>query len=307
MSAEGGPGRPPAERRSAGLASGALRRYAVPAAAIALAILAIGAAYLISHTGATHSSGVAAQASASAPSYPTPPLAGALSPETGPDGMAWQWIGRAASIELAGAKRGWLAFRALSPRVPRTLSFSGPAGEHLDVSVQTAPDVYLVGPLSGGRILVQASPVAPARPGRPPSLAVFLSTLRAMPTALATVPGAGFWSTESSGGVIFNWMRGSATIDAYSPGTPSGRVWLTFFARSLGQQRTVLARSGATSDRVAVTTTAQSVKVGPFALVHGRARIVLRPSPGPEHYGIDPRALSIQVAELGGYTSSLEA
>jgi hypothetical protein len=273
-----------------------------------LAAVAVAAAYLISHTGAPQSpAGSTLVDSGSGPAYPTPVLAGALSPEMGPDGSSWQWIGKTASFELTGFRRSWVAFRALSSRSPRTLAFNGPAGERVSARIQTAPALYLVGPLSEGRVVVSASPAIPAKPGRAPTLAVFLSTLRAMPNPVAAMPQSEFWATESAGGVVFNWMRRVGTIQVYAPQVRAGSVRLTFVARSLGEPRVLTVQSGADSHRVDVTTTAQSFTVGPFALVEGRATVSLRPSPGPKHYGADPRLLSVQLAALGGSASSAEA
>jgi hypothetical protein len=273
--------------------------------AVVVAIVAVAAAYLISHTDSPRGARSAAIDSASGPAYPTPVLAGALSPETGPDGTPWQWIGESASFELANLKKGWIAFRALSSHGPRRLDFDGPAGERLSARIQTAPRLYLVGPLSGGRVLLHASS-AGAKPRHLPQLAVFLSTLRAMPNPVAAMPESDFWATENAGGVVFNWMAGRGTIEVYAPRIRTGHVRLTFVARSLEQGRTLTVQSGADSDRVDVTTTAQAFTVGPFELVGGRARVLMRPSPGPKHYGTDPRLLSVQVASLGGSASSTE-
>jgi hypothetical protein len=287
------------------------RRAAAPAAATVIAVVAVVAAYLISHTNAprspSHLSAATSHTSSTpspAPAYPTPALGGALSPETGPDGMPWQWIGGTASVELAGARRSWVAFRALSPRVTRTLDFTGPAGEHVAARIGSTAGVHMVGPLGTGRVVLRASPMTASVKGKPPSLSVFLSALRVMPNPVAVLPGDGFWSTESAGGVVFNWLRGTGSIDVYAPGAPSGRVWVTFIARSLGAQRTITVARALTTKRVTVTTTAQPVTVGPFRLVHGRARVQLDPAPGPRRYESDPRPLSVQVASLGGYTTA---
>jgi hypothetical protein len=279
-------------------------RIAVPVGAVAVAAIAIASAYLIAHTDSTPSSKSPASTftAASGPSYPTPVLNGALSPETGPDGTSWQWIGATASVELPGPSPSWLAFRALSPRIARTLTLTGPSGERAGARVRTAPSVYLLGPFSPGRAVLRAAPVQPATAGRPPALAVFLSALRVMPNAVAAVPGTGFWSTESSGGVVFNWMRGTAAIDVYAPQRATGQAWLTFIARSLGQPRTLTAVSGASRAHLSVSTRPRSITVGPFALARGRTTVLLLPAPGPRRYGNDPRALSVQIAGLGGFT-----
>jgi hypothetical protein len=274
--------------------------------AVALATIAIAATYLVSNTSAPPSPAASAPSSPTA-SYQLPVLGGALAPESGPDGMAWQWIGRSATVRVGGFKRTWLAFRALSAGVPRTLSFRGQAGEQEHVRLQTRQGVYLVGPLAEGLVLLRASPQTRGSRRGMPSLAVFLSTVRGAPNPVAAVPGSGFWSTESAAGVVFNWMRGTGLVDVYAPGAPSGGVWLTFIGRSLGQDRSVTAQSGRSAHRTTVTTTARAVRLGPFPLAHGRARIVLKTSPGPRRYGLDPRSLSIQVANLGGFTSPAKA
>jgi len=304
-----GPDRRSAWRRAtASLPSDSLTTSAAAAGAVLLAAIAVAAAYLISHTDAPAGSTRATSIdSASGPAYPTPVIAGALSPETGPDGTPWQWIGETASFELANFKHSWIAFRALSSRTPRVLDFHGPAGERVSAHIQIAPRLYLVGPLSQGRVSLSASPAVGAKPGRAPTLTVLLSTLRAMPNSVAAMPESEFWATESAGGVVFNWMRRRGTIEVYAPHVSAGRVRLMFVARSLGEPRVLTAQSGADSHRLDVTTTAQSFTVGPFELVDGRATVSLSPSPGPKHYGTDPRLLSIQLAALGGSASSAEA
>lgn len=294
--------RPPPERskRHSSLS------VAAPAAAVLVAVVAVVAAYLISHTSTPRSALSSAPAALPSPAYPAPALGGALSPEAGPDGMPWQWIGQAASLQLASPKPSWIAFRALSPRIGRALTFTGSGGERVTVHIATAPGVYLAGPLAAGTVLLRPRPVTALGRGVPPSPAVFLSTPRVMPNPVAVMPGAGFWSTESAGGVVFNWLRRSGVIDVYSPRTPSGSASLAFLARSLGQRRIVTARGAGTSSRATVTTTARPVTLGPFRLVGGRARIVFRVSPGPRRYGADPRPISVQVAGLGAYTTGTE-
>jgi hypothetical protein len=281
-----------------------------PIAALALAAISIGAAYLVSHKSKSTSGAHAVHVSTSVPAStsPIPVLVGALPAETGPDGMPWQWIGTSASVQLSDYSHNWLAFRAMSGGLPRTLSFSGPAGEHVTVAVRNdAPQVYLAGPLSNGRIVLRASQPPRAKRVLPPSPSVFLSGLRAASAPVAALPGAGFWQTERAGNVVFNWMRGSGVIDVYAPGTPTGRVSLAFDVRSLGQPRTLTVQGGPTVERVAVTTTARTVLVGPFELTSGRARLVLGASPGPRRYTNDPRILSIQIANLSASASSPKA
>jgi len=301
----------PVERQPPGTSrpSRALLLNAAPVAAVLLAGIAIAAAYLISHTSTPHATKSPGSAKSlppapPAPVYPTPTLLGALSPEHGPDGMSWQWVGEAASLQLTGVKRGWLAFRALSPGLPRKLAFTGPHRERTSVRVGAAPGVYLAGPLSEGAVALSASPVAAAKRGRPPTLAVFLSTLRVMPNPVAVLPGTGFWNTESAGGVVFNWLRNTGALDVYAPASPAGPVTLSFIARSLGGQRSLTARSGQTIRRATVTSSPQQLTLGPFPLVRGRARVLLSAAPGPRRYGSDPRSLSVQVAALGGYTTA---
>jgi hypothetical protein len=288
------------------IASRTRRSSVAPLAAVAVAIVAIGGAYLTSHKGKRRVPRSSATVASLSPTYPTPALAGALHSELGPDGMTWQWIGRVASFELTGVKQSWVVFRALS-RPQRKLVFSESAGEHVSVNIQASPEVYLVGPLSPGRVALNAARTSAARREKGSARSVFMSTLRAASNPVAVLPGTGFWSTESSGGVVFNWMRSSGAIDVYAPGSPGGQVWLTFLARSLGEPRALTIRGGAGSHHVAVTTTAEPVTVGPFTLANGRARVTLTASPGPAQYGADPRALSVQVASLGGYTVAAKA
>jgi hypothetical protein len=146
--------------------------------------------------------------------------------------------------------------------------------------------------------------VRAAKPGSPPALAVFLSTVRVMPNPVAVLPATGFWDTESAGGVVFNWLRNTGVLDIYAPASPAGALMLTFIGRSLGRQRSLTAQSGNTIRHAIVTTSPEQVTIGPFPLVRGHATVLLSAVPGPRRYGSDPRSLSVQVAALGGYTTT---
>jgi hypothetical protein len=135
---------------------------------------------------------------------------------------------------------------------------------------------------------------------------VFLSTLHTYPKPLAALPGLGFWGVESVQGVLFNWLRDAGVVDVYAPGAHAARIWLTFVGRSLGGDRTLSASSGQATSRVVVGTSAHLVRIGPFPLVGGRARVLVRSSPPARRYGTDPRPLSIQVALLAAHTSATE-
>jgi hypothetical protein len=111
---------------------------------------------------------------------------------------------------------------------------------------------------------------------------------------------------ESVQGVVFNWLRDAGVVDVYAPHLRAARIWLTFVGRSLGEDRTLTASSGQTSSRLVVGTSAHLVRIGPFPLKVGRARVFLRPSPGARSYAGDPRPLSIQVALLAAHTSATE-
>jgi hypothetical protein len=233
-----------------------------------------------------------------------PAVDGVFPRELGPDGLGWQWIGHAASIRLAGASPVWVAFRALSLRLSRMLTFRDSAGQQRTVHIGTRPKVYLVGPLTNGIVRLTPTPgglVASRRDRRP--LSIFLSMLRALPRPLAAIPGQGFWPTETEGRVVFNWLSSAGAIDVYAPRTPSGSIWLTFMARSSGRSRLLVVQSGRAIIKVAVSTRRRFVRVGPFQLVRGRAKLLLSASPGPSRYSHDPRLLTVQIAQLGAHTS----
>jgi hypothetical protein len=285
-----------------------LTALAVPLAALALAVIAIIAAYVVSQATAPGRPRPVATAAALREASRALAVDGAFPAERGPDGAAWQWIGDRASIRLRHIGKPWITFRALSLRLGRTLTFSGPAGKRVAVHIGTQPEVYLVGPLSEGRFLVSPTPpssTASARDRR--RLSVFLSTPQVVASPVIASPGAGFWSSESSGGALFNWLRSTGVIAVDAPLARVRSVWLTFVTRSLGQQRTLTARSGGTTDEVVVATSGRPVKLGPFQLLHGRANILVSVSPGPRRYGVDPRLLSIQVASLAAHTSAAES
>ena len=280
--------------------------YAGPLAALALAILAGVSAYLISHTSTPPAARVTASSLASAPAYPTPALVGALPPETGPDGTAWQWVTKEASVALPAFRQNWLAFEALGSGARRTITFTGPAGEHHYAEISAHRDVYVVGPMASGTTTLRVTPALAPTPGQPPPVSALLSAIRDMPNPVAAIPGSGFWSTASEGGVVFNWMRNRGTLEIYTPVRSATSVSLSFLARSLVQNRTLTAQSAQTIQRRSVTTTADEFTLGPFRLVDGRARVLLQASPGARRYGIDPRALSVQLADLGATVSRTE-
>jgi hypothetical protein len=169
------------------------------------------------------------------------------------------------------------------------------------------PAVYVAGPFPEGVVSLRPRPgaVVASRSDRR-RLSVFLSTLRTYQGPLAALPGAGFWGVESVQGVVFNWLRDAGFVDIYAPRAHAAHVWLTFVGRSLGEDRTLTASSGQTRSRVVVGTSAHLVRIGPFTLAGGRARVLLTPSPGARRYGGDPRLLSIQVALLAAHTSATE-
>jgi hypothetical protein len=277
-----------------------------PLAAAMVAVLAIVGAYLTSHAG-THRSGRApASTSAVAPSYPAPAITGASASVVGPDGTNWRVIGKGAAFELTSLSQNWVAFKAAS-RVPQRLEFVGAAGEHATATLEPAPQVYLAGPLSAGRVKLTTLPAPGASKRLAPSDVPVISSLRATVNPVAAVPGTGFWTAESAGGVVFNWMRGTGVIDVYAPRATTGHAWLIFDARSLGGDRTLTVRSGAFVERVRVSTLAETVTLGPFALSGKRARVTLIASPGPARYAPDPRTISVQIASLGAFTAPGEA
>jgi hypothetical protein len=304
MTAEGQAGNQPAAAPPTSLTTRLRLASVAPLLAVLLAAVAIAAAYLISHTSAPRGPRTPGGVSSLAPSYPAPTLADGLGSEAGPDGTVWKWTGADASFQLTSEKQNWVAFRALGRDVRRTVEFTGPAAERVSVTVGTAPQVYLVGPLSAGRVAIT---VSRSRKEGPNERLLFVSSLRATPNPVAVVPGTGFWTSESSGGVVFNWLRGTGALDVYAPRATTGRLWLTFVARSLGEDRSLTIQSGSSTQQIAVGTTAQGVTAGPFKLTGGRAHVILNPAPGPARYGSDPRSLSVQVAGLGGYTAPGEA
>lgn len=272
----------------------------VPPGALALALATVVAAYLISFTSSPRIPTSASPLVGTATGLSTTPtLYGGFGREAGPEGTVGQWIGDEASIGSIGIASSWIAFRALSLRIPRTLTFSGVAGRSVAVRIRTRPAVYVVGPLTGGSLLLRPTPgSARASHSDPRRLSIFLSMIRAFPRPVAAIPGGGFWPTERAGGVTFNWLRNTGVIDVAAPHMGSNAVWLEFVVRSLQQPRTLTGTSTGAAHRLAVGTAAQAARLGPFPLARGRARIFLSAFPGPQSLRPDPRALSVQVAAL---------
>jgi hypothetical protein len=276
----------------------------VPYAALLLAVVAIAATYV---TSKRIPPSVPRAAATVVPGGPVVTLNGAFPLEAGPGGTGGQWIGDVASLKLTGVGKAWVAFRAVSLRVGRTLTFRDRAGDQATAHIGTEPRVYLVGPLSDGVYALHLAPrgVIPSRRD-PRHLSVFLSTPRTASRPLAALPGEGFWPNESLDGVTYNWLRGVGLIDVYAPRARSDLIWLTFAASSIGSRRTLIAQSGLSTHRVVVPTSSRLIRLGPYRLVQGRARISLHTSPGPSHYGRDPRVLSVWIGRLAAHTSPSE-
>jgi hypothetical protein len=207
-------------------------------------------------------------------------------------------------MKLTGVTQAWVTFRALSLHSDRTLTFRGPAGELVAAHIGTEPHIYIVGPLSSGIFVLRPTPagrVASRRDSR--HLSVFLSELRVLPHPFAALAGEGFWPTESIKGVNFNWLGGTGMIDVYAPRTRVSSIWLTLMAKSIGQQRMLIAHTGQSTHEAAVPISSRFIRLGPFRLVRGQARVLLSTSPGPSHYGADPRLLSVQVSQLAANAS----
>jgi hypothetical protein len=287
--------------------AGSPRRFitpVVPYAALLLAIVAIAAAYV---TSKRVPPSVPRPPGPVVPAYPAVTLNGAFPLETGPGGTGGQWIGDVASMRLTGISKAWVAFRAVSLRVGRTLTFRDPAGEQATAHIGTEPRVYLIGPLSEGVYALRPTPGGVIPSARDPRhLSVFLSTPRTVSRPLAALPGEGFWPNESVHGVTYNWLRGVGAIDVYALHARADLIWLTFVASSIGSRRTLIAQSGPSAHRVVVPTSSRLIRLGPYRLVHGRARISLHTSPGPSRYRVDPRMLSVWIGRLTAYTSPSE-
>ena len=285
------------------------RRSAVlaPLAALVLAAGAIAGAYATSNqdTSAPPPTGVVS--SARLQTVTAPPLQGAFPAEPGPEGAEGQWVGDAASVTVAGFKQSWIAFRGLSLRRDRTLTMTPSRGGRVTTRIGRLPGIYVAGPFQEGTVTIRSTPGAAvaSRTDRR-RVSVFLSTLRTIPEPLAALPGAGFWGVERVQGLAFNWLRDAGVIDVYSPRIRAGSIWLTFVGRSLAEDRTLTASDGSATSRVQIGTSGHLVRIGPFPLVRGRARVLLQPSPGARRYGGDPRPLSIQMALLAAHTSATE-
>jgi hypothetical protein len=281
--------------------------YLPPTAAVMLALAAIAAVYVISFRSSPHHE-QERRHSLVEQAYPGISLTGAFPQEPGPDGQEWQWLGDTASMQVATLPPAWVAFRALSAHIARRLTLRSATGEETGVQIGTRPQIYMVGPLASGAFVLRSTPpatVASRRDHR--RVSVFVSVLRTSPKPFAALPGQGFWPTEGLGRAGFNWLRNNGVIDVYAPSEPTGRVWLTFVAASLEQRRRLTAQSGHDKHQALVRVTEGLVKLGPFRLRGGRARIILRASPGPSRYGSDPRQLSVRVAQLTAGTSASKA
>lgn len=307
MTAGTPPGRPAIQRTRAGAARQRKLAVLTPLAALGLAAVAIGGTYLTSGQ-STRSRSKSAISAASAQANATataPTMRGAFPVEHSPAGTEGRWIGDVASVKLVGLKRSWLAFRALSLRRSRTLMFAASHGAHIAVRIGARPGLYVVGPFPEGAVSLHPTPgSAVASPRDRRRLSVFLSTLRAFPSPVAALPGSGFWDVELVHGLVFNWLRGTGAVDVYSPRTQTGHIWLTFIGRSVGEKRTLIASSGRMTSQALVTTSPHLISLGPFRLVGGRVRVLLRASPGPRRYGADPRLISVEVAQLAAHTSA---
>jgi len=277
----------------------------VPIGAVLLAVAAIVAAYLTSLRSSPAEPGIAEPTSRSgAGIYASVSLSGAYPLEDGPDGIGWQWIGESARLTVTGSKASWLEFRAISLRIPRVLTFVTTGGTRFSARIGLKPRLELVGPLPQGSYgLLATPPSTSASPRDSRHLSIALSLLRTVRGPVAALPGAGFWPTETYAGTSFNWLRDGGVIDLYAPRSQSAFVWLAFTARSAGEPRSLTAVTSGSSQRVDVSTDPSTIRLGPFRLTHGRARVTMQVSPGPRTYGTDPRGLSLQVANIEAQTA----
>lgn len=275
--------------------------------AVVLAVIAIVAAYVISLRSSPGEQGSPTTPALQRTAYPAPTLSGVFPPEPGPDGQEWQWLGSKATLTLNDRQPGWLAFRALSLSRPRILSVRSPSGQRFAARIGTRAQIVVIGPLASGAMILRPHPsgmIASPRDHR--RLSIFLSMLRVFAGPVVALPGEGFWPTEGGSGLPFNWMGGHGVIDVYDARARVSSVWLTFDAASIGEVRTLVAQSGRSRERILVPIVSRLVELGPFRLSKGRARILLRTSPGAARYGGDLRLLSVRVAELAVRSSPSE-
>jgi hypothetical protein len=275
------------------------RELLAPLGALLLATVAVAGVYVTSLRSSPVRSVAPTTVRHALRIYSPPSLTGAFPTEPGPDRLGWQWVRDTASIGINASGPVWLAFRARSLRVSRTLTVVSPRGRKLSTQIGPTPRIYVIGPVAQGISQIRtrpASAVATVRDRRHVSVA--LSLLRGFTRPLAALPGDGFWPAETYSGTTFNWLSNRGVIDVYEPTTRVGAACVTFGARAIGEPRTLTARSGASVSRAAISTIPSAVRLGPFRLTHGRARVVLTTSPSARRYGTDPRLLSVQFAEV---------
>jgi hypothetical protein len=277
-----------------------LRAEIVPTGAIVLAVLvALGAYGTASRDRAARSPRNDAEPRESARFDDTFPA------ELGPEGLQWQWMKGRAQLVVHGQGRYWVAFKALSFRRARRLSLMIPHHE-LVVRVTTAPTAKIMGPLviSGTQqFALRARPGPRRHRGLDKRrLAIFLSSPILARDPVAALLGLGFMRREiDANGLPFNWLGQNGHLELISR-PPARRVWLSFAAMSLRRRLLTLRRlgSGRAIGRVEIPGDGVEhiITFGPVSLVNGRSSLFMRASPGPEHNGPDPRALSVRIARL---------
>jgi hypothetical protein len=264
-----------------------------PLAAVLFAFFAIVAGYAASQHGRTARTNSAPLPRASAvfdTAYP---------PELGPLGQYWRWMGSKGRVLTRGTDRYYLAFRALSVRGRRRITF-GTAGS---VTVDERPRPFVVGRIVAGvSTPVAVAPGAQRASTRDPRLvSVFLSGPRLFASPVAALPGDGFYPDETMpDGTVFNWLRDRGVIEVVSADPANSRVWLTMSARSPIRRRLTATIAGARQATLVELRAGRvtSVTLGPIRLRASRGRIELRVTPGPRPEARDRRPIGAQIGRL---------
>lgn len=276
----------------------AFRRWALPGASVCLAVAALGGAY----------GSVVPLASAGAARVA---FLDTFAPTRAADGVVWRWMSDSTRVVLRDRGRRWLAFRAVSHRIPRRLTLSSRSGKSagltrrrpLRLRVVPRQRTYLVGPVAvkGVEVLhLTARPPAQSRGFGRRRVSIRLSRPVLVARPAAAIPTAGFFPTQfDDDGVPFNWLRRSGKLELVNAGARLRRAWVSFWANPSRRTRVLRLTGRSHTDRATVLRDApRRVTVGPFLLHRGRASLAVAAKPPPD---LDPgsgRRVSIAISGI---------
>lgn len=231
---------------------------------------------------------------------------GAYGRELGPTGDAWRWLRRGGTIRIAGEGRRWFAFRAVSLRRDRTLTFAQAGGVEHAARITRRPLLQLVGPFDvhGASAIQLTTAPGPRRASRGDArrLSVFLSPLHVLETPLYAEPSTGFYAPERARTGSYRWMRGDGRIELIADPSVVPRAWISFSASSHELPRALEVRGTRAGDAIrhdVPPSATRKLVFGPYPVGTRRTSLGLTARPGARRLGArDARRASVRLYDV---------